>query len=135
LNSRKIQFAKHFSIVAVVLVVAASFSYAQGKDNKAQSADDTGVRLRIEVTGGDKPVDSASVYVRYVIKHSMGKDEKVEMNIKTNPEGLAFSPAVPKGQVVVQVVAEGWKPFGQTIDAAVDQQVIKVHLERPPRWY
>lgn len=128
MSCRTIQIAKIFAILALATVVGASLSHAQGKDEE-------GVRLRIEVTGADKPVDSASVYIRYVVKHTFGKDEKVEMNIKTNPEGVALAPAVPKGQVIVQVVAEGWKPFGQTIDATVDQQVIKVHLERPPRWY
>jgi hypothetical protein len=133
LNSRSIQVAKICSIVALAAMALASFSNAQGK--KGQSGDDNGVRLRIEVSGGDKPVDAASVYVRYVIKHNLSKDENVEMNIKTNPEGIALSPAVPRGKVIVQVVAEGWKPFGQSIDATEDQQVIKVHLEKPPRWY
>jgi hypothetical protein len=128
LSCRLIPIAKILTVLALATVLAASFTHAQGKD-------EVGVRLRIEVTGGDKPIDSASVYVRYVVKHTLGKDEKVEMNIKTNPEGVALAPAVPKGQVIVQVVAEGWKPFGQTIDATVDQQVVKVHLERPPRWY
>src|SRR5580704_5866062 len=112
----------------LVAVLVASLSYGQGKD-------EVGVRLRIEVTGANKPVDAASVYIRYVVKHAMGKDEKVEMNVKTNPEGIALAPAVPLGKVVVQVVADGWKPYGQSIDATTDQQVVKVQLERPPRWY
>ncbi len=135
MSSRSIHISRIVSTVALVVAFAASFSYAQGKDKKAQPADDTGVRLRIEVTGGDKPVDAASVYVRYVVKHTLGKDENVEMNVKTSPEGIALIPTVPRGKVIVQVVAEGWRPFGQSIDATQDQQVVKVHLERPPHWF
>jgi hypothetical protein len=95
------------------------------------------IQLRIEVTGGEKssPVDMASVYVRFIVKHTLGKDEKIEMNIKTNREGIAIAPAVQKGKVLVQVVADGWKPFGNWFDVTDDGQVVKVKMERPPKWY
>src|SRR4029077_16513925 len=54
-------------------------------------------RLRIEVTGGDanKPVADASVYLRIV------KDKKSEMDLKTNQEGIARSPEIPQGKVLI----------------------------------
>ena len=120
----------------LVTVIAVSFSQAQDK-NKSKTDPDATTRLRIEVTGGAKsvPVELASVYVRYVIKHLIGKDEKIEMNVKTNVDGIAIAPYVPRRSVIVQIIAEGWKPFGQTFNIDNDEQVIKIHLERPPKWY
>jgi len=39
------------------------------------------------------------------------------------------------GRVLVQVVAEGWKTYGRWLDITDPKQTIKVHLERPPKWY
>jgi hypothetical protein len=124
---------------ALATIMAITLSVAQDKNDKGKAKGDSEAttRVRIEITGGVKsiPVDQASVYVRYVIKHTIGKDEKVEMNLKTNEEGIAIAAFVPRRTVIVQVVADGWKPFGQTFDIDNDEQVIKIHLDRPPKWY
>jgi hypothetical protein len=93
-------------------------------------------RLTIEVTGGDanKPVDNASVYVKTEEDHLI-KDKKTEQNIKTNKDGIAHLPQPPVGRVLIQVVAEGWKPFGKWYDVTDPRQVVKIHLDRPPKWY
>jgi len=102
---------------------------------KDQGASPTN-RLTIEVTGGDanKPVENASVYVKTVEEHLI-KDKKFEVNVKTNQQGVAHVPDAPMGRVLVQVVADGWKPYGHWYDITEAKQVIKIHLERPPKWY
>lgn len=94
-------------------------------------------RITIEVTGGDKdvPVENASVYVKYVEEHAIKKNKKIELNVKTSREGLAHVPDAPMGRALVQIVAEGWKPYGRWYDITDPKQVIKIHLERPPKWY
>ena len=98
---------------------------------------DTQVRIRLEVTGGDKeaPVENASVYFKYVEEHKIKKDKKLEINVKTNREGVAHVPDAPLGRVLIQVIAEGWKSYGRWYDINDPKQVIKIHLERPPKWY
>jgi hypothetical protein len=93
-------------------------------------------RLRIEVTGGDSntPVENASVYVKTVEQH-MIKDKKFEVNVKTNQSGVAHVPDAPLGRVEIQVVADGWKTYGHWYDINDPKQVIKIHLEKPPKWY
>ncbi len=107
----------------------------QTKDKAEKPAAIT--RLRIEVTGGEKvePVENASVYVKFAQERILRKDQKFEMNLKTNRDGVAKSPEIRRGKVLVQVVAEGWKPFGRWYDLEQDEQTIKIHLEKPPRWY
>ena len=94
-------------------------------------------RLAIEVTGGDanKPVENASVYVKYVEEHIIRKDKKVELNVKTSREGLAHIPNAPLGRALVQVIAEGWKTYGEYYDVSQTDQTINITLGHPPKWY
>jgi hypothetical protein len=93
-------------------------------------------RLTIEVTGGDanKPVENASVYLKTVHQRLI-KDKKTEVQVKTDRRGIAHIPDAPSGRVLIQIVAEGWKTYGQWHDVNVANQVIQIHLERPPKWY
>jgi hypothetical protein len=94
-------------------------------------------RITIEVSGGEseKPVENASVYVKYIEERKVKKDKTVELNVKTNREGIAHIPEAPMGRVLVQVVADGWKTYGRWYDINDAKQTIKIHLEKPPRWY
>lgn len=100
-------------------------------------ARDVQTRITIEVTGGEKgvPVENASVYVKFIEEHSLKKDKKLEMNVKTSREGIAHVPNAPMGRVWVQVIAEGWHTYGRWLDITDPKQTITVHLERPKKWY
>jgi hypothetical protein len=104
---------------------------AQGSNSEQMS------RVTIEVSGGENeaPIENASVYVKYIEERKIRKDKKLEMNVKTNREGAAHIPAAPMGRVLVQVVADGWKTYGRWYDITEAKQTLKVHLERPPKWY
>jgi hypothetical protein len=115
---------------------------ARGQDHDADakakadsSARDT--RLTIVVVGGEekKPIDSASVYVRYVEERKIGKDKKIEMNLKTNQFGVCHVPVIPPGKFLVQVIAEGWKTYGEYYDINETERTINITLVRPPKWY
>ena len=123
----------------LILLIAVSVS-AQDKSADSNAKTDSGlkdVRLTIVVTGGDekKPVDSASVYVRYVEEHKRGKDKKIEMNLKTNQSGVCHVPVIPPGNFLVQVIADGWKTYGEYYDINQTEQTINITLVRPPKWY
>ena len=108
---------------------------AAGKPSSGQQSDS--VTIHIEVTGGEKnkPVEGASVYVRYTEPRKLHRDQKVEMNFKTTPQGKARVPYVPKGSVIIQVIAQGWKTFGKTYEITEEDQMIKIHLDPPHKWY
>jgi hypothetical protein len=94
-------------------------------------------RITIEVIGGEQesPVENASVYVKYVEERKLKKDKKLELNVKTNRDGVAHVPNAPLGRVLIQVIAEGWKTYGRWYDITDTKQVFKIHLQRPPKWY
>jgi hypothetical protein len=127
-------------VVSVLILLVAVVAHGQDKDADAKAkmdSDAKDVRLTIVVTGGEekKPVDSASVYVRYVEEHKHGKDKKIEMNLKTNQEGVCHVPVIPPGKFVVQVIAEGWKTYGEYYELNQSVQTINIALVRPPKWY
>jgi hypothetical protein len=124
-------------VLALLLPLSAS---GQNKNSAAQSKTDSGsntVRLTIAVTGGDekKPVDNASVYVKFVEERKLTKDKKIEMNLKTNLSGVCHAPEIPRGKVLIQVIAPGWKTFGEYYDVDQAEQTINIALSRPPKWY
>ncbi len=142
-NSYKLMKPKHLAALAFgifFLGVCAAGTRAQNNP-----AGDTGAaaklpqsnRLRIEVVGGEKdaPVENASVYIKYVEEHKLRKDKKLELNVKTNREGIAHVPDAPLGKVLIQVIAEGWKSYGKWFEISDPKQIIKIKLEKPPRWY
>ena len=94
-------------------------------------------KLTIEVSGGEKniAVENASVYLKYAEERKLRKDRKYALNVKTNRDGTAHIPDPPLGKVLIQVVAEGWKTFGEYYDLGDAAAVIKIHLDRPRKWY
>jgi hypothetical protein len=122
-------------LVAAALGIAAQDPPAQPSNPPQQEQGPN--RLTIEVKGGDKdvPVENASVYVKYVEEHVIKKDKKLELNVKTNREGVAHVAEAPLGRALVQIIAEGWKTYGRWYDITDTRQVIKIHLEKPPKWY
>ena len=123
----------------LMLVVPAG---VRGQDEKAPAeknivSSSEVARLTIVVTGGGekKPVDSASVYVKYVRERKVIKDKHIEMNLKTSLAGVCHAQAVPFGKILIQVVVPGWKTFGEYYEINQAEQEINISLVRPPKWY
>jgi hypothetical protein len=132
---------KNALIVLSSLVLLLPFA-VRGQDKKPDAkgksdADSETVRLTIVVTAGadKKPVDSASVYVKYVTERRLAKDKKIEMNLKSNLSGVCHVPEIPRGKVLIQVVAPGWKTFGNYYELDQAERTINITLVRPPKWY
>ena len=119
-------------LLALPLVVLPVLLAQSAKDEpKASNPSGTAI-LRIELTGGDtkKPIVDASVYLKFT-EEKLLRDKTIEYNLKTNQNGVARSPEIPKGRVLIQIVSPGWKTFGQYYDVTQDQQTIQINLERP----
>jgi hypothetical protein len=125
------------SCPALLLFSACAVSFAQQSAPPKEAPAQAPIpRLTIEITGGDedKPIENASVYLK-TQQDRLIKDKKTELNVKTNMQGVAHVPQPPIGRVLIQVVAEGWKPYGHWFDITDSKQVVKIHLDRPPKWY
>ena len=121
-------------VTACALAQDKAASAAQGDGAAAAPAVK---KLTIEVIGGETnvAVENASVYLKYVEEKKLRKDRKYALNVKTNRDGTAHIPDPPLGKVLIQVVAGGWKTYGQYYDLNDAGMVIKIRLDRPPKWY
>ncbi len=79
-----------------------------------------------------KPVDHASVVVRFVQGHSvvkLGKAIRTTFELRSNQEGEARIPSIPQGKILVQVIAKGYQTYGQTYDDQRRGKDSRDHLE------
>ena len=101
----------------------------------AVAEDDDTTRIKVEVqTLSGKPVDRAAVVVDFVKGRSitkLGKKMITHWEVRTNQEGLAKIPALPRGDVRIQVIAKGHQTFGQTYEVTDPEKTIVVKLNPP----
>ena len=115
-----------------------SQSNKKDKDTRQEdSSEPPTTKIRITVTDpNDKPVPNASVYVRYNVSGGLfHKDHLSELSFKTNQEGSLKVPDVPKGKVLIQVIAKGWHTYGKWYDMDKEEETVTIKLEQPPHWY
>jgi uncharacterized GH25 family protein len=95
--------------------------------------------LRVEVTNDiGKPVDRASVIVRFVRGRSvakLGKKMVTNWEMRTNSEGWVKIPPVPQGQILVQVIARNYQTFGDTFEVSEEERTIQVKLNPPQKQF
>ena len=126
------------AIVLGLALLAPANGVAQQQTPPANKpSEDQTSRVTIEVSGGEKsaPIENASVYIKYVEERKIKSNKTVELNVKTNRDGTAHVPDAPLGRALVQVVADGWKTYGRWYDISDVKQTIKIHLDKPPKWY
>lgn len=95
------------------------------------------VRLEISVTAEatGEPIKNASVYVKFKQSRTWRRDKDRTFVLKTNPEGKAVVPELPEGRVLVQIIAPGWKTYGEFHEIAGPKQTIDIKLQRPKKQY
>jgi hypothetical protein len=85
-----------------------------------------------------KPVDHASVVVRFVQGHSvvkLGRKIRTTFELRSNQEGEARIPSIPQGKILVQVIAKGYQTFGQTFDVTEEEKTLDITLNPPQQQY
>ncbi|MBX9602732.1 MAG: carboxypeptidase-like regulatory domain-containing protein [Bryobacteraceae bacterium] len=101
--------------------------------------DDDMTKLAIEVkTLSGKPVERASVIVKFSEGRSvakLGKKTRTAWELRTNQEGVARIPEIPRGKVLVQVIAKGYQTFGEHFDVNEAEKTIEIRLKPPQAQY
>ena len=103
----------------------------------ALAADMTKIQVKVTNLAG-KPVDRASVIVKFVSGHSaakLGKGIMTHWELRTNQEGIAKIPALPQGKLLVQVIAKGFQTFGDTFEISEPEKTLEVKLNPPQSQY
>jgi len=100
-------------------------------------ADMTTLTIEVKNTAG-KPVDHASVIVRFVKGHSvakLGRKIRTEWEMQTNQDGQAKIPPIPQGTILVQIIAKEYQTFGENFDVDQADKTIEITLNPPQPQY
>ena len=98
----------------------------------------TKIRVEVRKAANDKPVERASVIVRFVEGRSaikLGKKIMTSYQMRTNQDGVAAMPAIPQGKIQIQVIAKGLQTFGQIFDIAEEEKTVEIKLNDPQPQY
>jgi len=116
--------------IAVLAVWLLLFSVPAG------AADSTKLTVQVNSAASGKPVDRASVVVRF--RHGRGVNMKkvlTSWETKTNQEGNVSIPSIPQGEITVQVIAENFQTFGDVYQLDQPTQTISIKLNPPQKQY
>lgn len=125
---------KYLSLLLPLLGVLLAAPPAAALDDE-----DEITRLEIEVRSlSGKPVDRASVIVKFSEGRSvakLGKKIRTAFELRTNQEGVARIPAIPRGKILIQVIATGFQTYGEVFDVQEASRKIEVKLKPPQAQY
>jgi uncharacterized GH25 family protein len=100
-------------------------------------ADMTTLTIAVKSPGG-KPVENASVIVKFVkgrSKAKLGKKIRTEWELRSNQEGMVKIPPIPQGTILIQIIAKEYQTFGQNFDVDEEQKTLEITLNPPQPQY
>jgi hypothetical protein len=100
-------------------------------------ADMTTLTIAVKSPGG-KPVENASVIVKFVkgrSKAKFGKKIRLNWELRSNQDGVAKIPPIPQGTILVQIIAKDYQTFGQNFDVDEEEKTLDITLNPPQAQY
>ena len=87
------------------------------------------VNMTVIRNSSGKPVKNAEVVIHLIDNHGKQKQEGLEL--KTHDDGKAEATGIPYGKVRIQVIAPGFRTYGE--DFSIDQPTheITIKLQKP----
>lgn len=75
-----------------------------------------------------KPVKNAEIVLHPVVD---GKQKEEGLELKTHDDGKAESTGIPYGTIRLQVIAQGFRTYGQDYEIDQPNQAITIKLQKP----
>ncbi len=116
---------------AVLAVVAMASPALAQKDKETEPT--SVVNFLVIKDDNGKPVRNAAVIMHAV--NSKGKQERGDMELKTDPEGKTNFDGIPYGMLRVQVLAQGFQTYGEDFDVEKPKMDFTIKLKRPQGQY
>jgi hypothetical protein len=116
--------------VVLTLLTMASGAKAQ-KDTDEEPT--SWIYFSVIKEANGKPVRNAAVILHAVNKK--GKQERGDMELKTDPDGKTDFDGIPYGMLRVQVLAQGFQTYGEDYDIEKPKTEITIKLKRPQGQY
>jgi hypothetical protein len=116
----RLQYAGLAGLMVCVVALAA---FSQKKPEHKTAL----VKVTVVRETNGKPVKNAEVVLHEVIE---GKQKDQALELKTHEDGKAESTGIPYGKVRIQVIARGFRTFGQDYD--IDQPSLEITIKMQP---
>ena len=116
----------------VLLALLATASVAWGQKYNDQEPT-SWLYFNVIKEDNGKPVRNAAVILHAV--NAKGKQERGDMELKTDPDGKTNFDGLPYGTLRVQVIASGFQTYGEDYDVQKPKMEITIKLKRPRGQY
>ena len=88
------------------------------------AADSTQLDIHVTTESG-RPVDNASVVIKFKGTKIKPNPNQKEWDVKTSQEGIIKLPTIQKGPILIQIRADNFQTFGQVFDVQEDERLWK----------
>jgi Carboxypeptidase regulatory-like domain len=95
-------------------------------ENKAPTAT---LNLTVVKEANGKPVKNAEVVLHLLDKHGNQKQDGLEL--KTHEDGKAATSGIPYGKVRIQVIARGFRTWGDDVEVTGPNMELTIKLQKP----
>jgi len=120
---------------AIIVAVLALSAISLGSPLQTQEAEnhkqETQLTVLILSDASEKPIPDAHVVVRFVVERTLRRDRRVSWESKTNRGGKVVLEDVPEGAVRVQIIARGYRTYGDQHEITGSEQELTIRLTRP----
>jgi Carboxypeptidase regulatory-like domain len=119
-------------IGAIVMLTFANLGAALGQKDK-ENEPTSWVYFSVVKDDNGKPVRNAAIILHAV--DEKGRQERGDMELKTDPDGKANFDGIPLGKIRVQIIASGFQTYGEDYDISKDKTEITIKMKRPHPQY
>ena len=110
----------------IAIIIASLFIFPHALSAKKQWSS-----LRIVVLDHEgEPVPRASLIIRK-LKGKKHKKVGRSFELRTSQQGTAPLPPIKQGFVLLQVIAEGFQTYGETVELREPEQTVTINLKPP----
>jgi hypothetical protein len=115
-----------FCLLSMLLPAAALAGKKKTPESELKTSS---VNMTVVRNSSGKPVKNAEVVIHLIDNHGKQKQEGLE--IKTHDDGKAEATGIPYGKVRIQVIAPGFRTYGE--DFSIDQPTLEftIKLQKP----
>jgi hypothetical protein len=121
---------QRFALVCLLPVLfCASAALAGKKKTPAPELQTASLNMTVIRNSSGKPVKNAEVVIHLIDNHGKAKQEGMEL--KTHDDGKAEATGIPYGKVRIQVIAPGFRTYGEDFSINQPNHEFTIKLQKP----
>jgi hypothetical protein len=120
---------QRLALVCLLSMLLPAAALAGKKKSPESEPKTSSVNMIVIRNSSGKPVKNAEVVIHLIDNHGKQKEEGLEL--KTHDDGKAEATGIPYGKVRIQVIAPGFRTYGE--DFSIDQPNLEftIKLQKP----